>query len=296
MNQDQKFEVTDVALSGLSLLDVLKAQGIQELPPLHLLRVNGRAVHSLLEPCSVPVVIEVLPTEVRTGLFQESWVLYEDNDIIVCNKPAGLPTQPTVDKHRANLFTLLGEREKERGLSAYVGLHHRLDKDTTGVILFARDKRANASLAEQFQSHKIQKTYRAICQRKLILPKFPMHIENYLGIVGKKGPQRVMGEKKSGGDFAITDVSLVQAFRRFLYVEARPKTGRMHQVRVHLSQKKMPILGDPLYGVPFPGVSRTLLHAHTLSFQHPCRDESMVIEAPLPEEFMRLLDESGSKS
>jgi RluA family pseudouridine synthase len=226
-------------------------------------------------------------------------ILYEDKWLIALNKPSGLPTQPTLDPLRANLFGVLKKFLSDRdGVEdAYVGLHHRLDRDTSGVILFTKREDANKGVAELFSGHWIKKTYHAISWRgpgsKSRATDEQFTVENYLDVVSEKNGKKRYGSVNSGGDLAITDFRVIESFRDALWLEARPETGRTHQIRVHLSGKGLPIFGDDLY---FPeGVSlilpppRLMLHAQKLEFEHPMSGAKIRIDAPLPEEFVHYL-------
>ncbi|OFZ79450.1 MAG: hypothetical protein A2583_02910 [Bdellovibrionales bacterium RIFOXYD1_FULL_53_11] len=217
-------------------------------------------------------------------------MLFEDDYLIAINKPSGLPSQPTMDAARANLFdsakALLSA--DIGGGEAYLGMHHRLDRDTSGVIVFTKSRVANAAMAHAFKEHGIQKTYLALSLRPAKKPPDRWHVENNLGVVSRKGGRARYGAVRSGGDRARTDFSLLEASDRALLIEARPLTGRTHQIRVHLAGCGLPILGDDLYGAADGAgvdVPRLMLHAHLLRLDHPVTGVLLEICAPLPEDF-----------
>lgn len=226
-------------------------------------------------------------------------ILFEDQWLIAVNKPSGLPTQPTLDPLRPNLFglvqTLLSEREQNP--DAYVGLHHRLDRDTSGVVLFTKREDANKGVAELFSEHHIRKSYHAISWRapggRALATGDEFTIENYLGLVSERSGKKCYGAVSSGGDLAITDFRVIEAFRDGVWLEAKPETGRTHQIRAHLSEELFPIFGDELYfpaGIrPILPPPRLMLHAHLLQFDHPVTGDPIRIEAPLPEELVNYL-------
>lgn len=238
----------------------------------------------------------------------EDRVLFEDEYIIAVNKPPGLPTQPTLDEARDNLFASVKKFLQGRvGKSApppYLGLHHRLDRDTSGVILFTKSTEANAGVAEIFAGHLAQKTYQALVssagvagqKRNAIEARVTLNwsVKNYLGRP-KGSPQKggKFGSVRSGGDFAHTDFRLLERLSGGLWVEARPLTGRTHQIRIHLSEDGMPILGDATYGgsdrIGMLSISRLMLHAVDLTFPHPIHENRISIQSPLPEDFCRCL-------
>ena len=227
--------------------------------------------------------------------FDTKWILFEDDGLIAVNKPYGLPTQPTIDEARANLYKLTEKFLKDRdGPNAYLGLHHRLDRDTSGVVLMTKRKELNLGVAELFSSHAIQKTYVAIvapdeaalgkCDPK-DLGKFK--IKNFLGKLPKTGRDKRQryGAVRSGGDVAETFFEVVSRHSKEFKILCQPKTGRTHQIRTHLAQAGLPILGDELYGDK-GSAPRLMLHAWKLTFKHPQDQSEVLIEAPLPTEFV----------
>lgn len=225
--------------------------------------------------------------------FDPSWILFEDEGLIAINKPFGLPTQPTIDEARANLYKLTYEYLKDRdGPNSYLGLHHRLDRDTSGVVLMTKKKELNLGVAELFASHKIQKTYIAISDpNPLAVQKITdgsrdgkFKIKNFLGKLPKTGrdKRQKYGSVRSGGDVAETFFEIVSENRDGVKILCQPKTGRTHQIRVHLLSAGLPIRGDDLYGKKG---GRLMLHAWKLTFVHPIYGTEVLIEAPVPEGF-----------
>lgn len=230
----------------------------------------------------------------KQWIFDQSWILFEDEGLIALNKPYGLPTQPTIDEARANLYKLTYEFLKDRdGPHAYLGLHHRLDRDTSGVVLMTKKKELNLGVAELFSAHRIEKTYIAVVEiqerssgsNPTVLKGEEWVVKNYVGKL-KKGPREKIqkwGQVKSGGDFAETHFQLIRESKNRAWILCKPKTGRTHQIRVHLSEMGLPIVSDPLYGRR--GEGRMLLHAWKLVFRHPIDQQEVLIEAPVPKEF-----------
>ncbi len=224
--------------------------------------------------------------------FTPERILFEDQDLIVVNKPPGLPTHETIDSTRHHLVRslqlFLGERDKILPQRVYLGIHHRLDVNTSGVILFTKRKEANAAPAQAFQNRTVQKTYLALSLGEL--PE-PIVIKSFLA--ESRQNKRVVCSVKSGGKYAETgvralDTRLIQA-RKVSLLEATPKTGRTHQIRVHLAENHLPILGDETYGVRFPGIQRVMLHAWKLellgkSFCAPFPDDFRVLDFREPKE------------
>jgi RluA family pseudouridine synthase len=225
-------------------------------------------------------------------------ILFEDEDLIAVNKPAGLPSQGTVDPRRPHVISVL-KQQMPTGREFF--LHHRLDKDTSGVLLLGKSKRANAPLTEIFREHQIEKIYWAVSLRKnATSEKGPQavqfEVQDHLAPVRGAGKQLMrMVQVKKGGWAAETYFRTLQESKDFFLFEARPITGRTHQIRVHLAGLKLPIAGDFLYGGKSSEVPRLMLHAKTLSLKHPISQEPLTIEAPLPKDFQSLIDKFFKK-
>ncbi|MBR4449181.1 MAG: RluA family pseudouridine synthase [Treponema sp.] len=216
-------------------------------------------------------------------------VLFEDESIIVVNKPAHFPTEGTMQADRDNLHAAvvryLFEKQKTEHPNAknppYAGIMHRLDRDTSGVILFSKSRAVNAPLHRMFEEHTAQKTYFALCQlQKGVSVKEGERftVDFYMDRISPKSAAAKWGRvsegkgQKSRTDFCVKKVSGSRAL-----IECRPLTGRTHQIRVHLASAKMPIVGDTLYGGP--SAERICLHAYMLEFTHPVTGEKMCIKA-----------------
>jgi RluA family pseudouridine synthase len=167
-------------------------------------------------------------------------------------------------------------------------LHHRLDKDTSGVILLSKSKRANGPLTDMFREHQVQKIYWALSKVETELPE-TWEIQNHLVARRKDGKSLKMFRTESGGDFAHTLFKRLSKSTNAYLIEAQPLTGRTHQIRVHLLHSKASILGDSLYGGKDSSVPRLMLHARKLAFNHPITGKEMSIEAPLPPDFQSLI-------
>jgi RluA family pseudouridine synthase len=211
-------------------------------------------------------------------------VLFRDDALLAVAKPPGLPTHATADPARPSLVAHVERYLGELGRGSYVGVHQRLDRDTSGVVLFATDERANAGLARAFEGRRVDKTYVALVARPRVVPRGPLVVREALGRP-LRGAVAVGGE---GAKPAETEVVVREVLAAALLVEARPRTGRRHQVRAHLAHAGMPILGDPLYG-DAGGAPRLMLHARRLALPHPLTGRPLVIESPLPEDMLTLL-------
>jgi 23S rRNA pseudouridine1911/1915/1917 synthase len=215
-------------------------------------------------------------------------VLYEDAWLIAVDKPPGLPLHATADPSRPHL---VGAVQAYLAASCptdarpYLGVHQRLDRDTSGVVLFTKDPAANAGLAEQFTRHAVEKTYVALTRRPARLPPPRWTIEDTLARVGRGRMGRVPAG--AGGRSARTDFRLIEALPTRLRIEARPRTGRQHQIRVHLAEAGLPIVGDAVYGGDGREAPRVMLHATRLRLRHPLTGVTLTLECPPPPEFTR---------
>lgn len=216
-------------------------------------------------------------------------VLFQDSFLLAIDKPAGLPAHPTVSG-RPNALDLVSEIIERGGGRTRPILLHRLDADTTGLLLFALTRDANLSLSRQFSEHQIKKSYLALVSGT---PPASFSISNHL----KAGVRGRTVAVSSGGLSAQTDFCTLASRDGISLVAAYPRTGRTHQIRVHLAGSGYPLLGDVLYGgmrtlsltVGSVIVARHLLHAHSLILTHPQSGERQTLTAPLPEDFSLIL-------
>lgn len=232
-------------------------------------------------------------------------ILYEDEDIIVINKQPGMVVHPA----RGHRFQTLvsGVLFHSQSLSEVddplrPGIVHRLDKDTSGVILFAKTTRVHSKIAIQWERRTVDKIYHAIVFGE------PEHDAGRIDIAIRKHPKHREKQQVTteGGKHAVTDFRVLERFDGFAYVECVLHTGRTHQIRVHLQHLGHPIVGDQTYGHPTPTepmlrgetrilggdpvISRQALHAFRLSVTHPVSGARLEFEAPLPLDMRRLLE------
>jgi RluA family pseudouridine synthase len=220
-------------------------------------------------------------------------VLFRDGELLAINKPPGLPSHPTV-AGRANAIDLVHHLLQEEGREEPPILLHRLDAETSGILLFALTASSNQALYREIANRKVEKTYLCLASGN---PPDSFRVENHL----KAGVRGRTIAVQSGGRWAVTDFFTLKRGAGFALVEARPHTGRTHQIRVHLAGGGCPLLGDTLYGgqawIALEGetlpIRRHLLHALRLSFRHPGTGKEMVLEAPIPKDFKAITDFKG---
>jgi RluA family pseudouridine synthase len=225
-------------------------------------------------------------------------ILFEDEDLIVVDKPPGLPAHPTLDKNRDNLLAAVKRFLSKRDgvANPYLGVHQRLDRDTSGVVLFTKSQRVNAAVSEIFSKRRAVKIYQALTAprpaRLRAAGEKEWTVQSYLGKISHSKPARY-GSVTENGNAAETSFRIVAEYRRGTWIEAVPRTGRTHQIRVQLAEHGLPILGDDLYGADRRGADglapRLMLHAAELKFPHPVSGNGMSVESPLPLDFKRCL-------
>lgn len=262
-------------------------------------RINNRvcqyASHDLSMKDRVSILVDLEKQNSKKDLvvsyqLTPSDIIYQDAEIIVINKPPGLPTQGSLDPRRDHLYAATQRYVKENNISDYVGLHHRLDKDTSGLVVFTLKKTANKGIADSFKFRKAKKNYIAICDTP---PNYKFKREwqkkNFLKTIREDSFNKSVAADE--GDLAITDFSLLKVSKNIAVIQASPKTGRMHQIRTHLSSQALPIIGDGLYGKKTKSL-RCLLHAHKLEIQHPITKKHMEFIAPLPADITTFLQKN----
>ncbi len=235
-----------------------------------------------------PVAIDLAPEAMPLA------VLYEDADLIVIDKPAGLVVHPAPGHSHGTLVNaLLHHCTDLAGIGGELrpGIVHRLDKGTSGVMVVAKHDAALAALATQFKRHTIERVYRALVRGAPAAASGRVE-----GAIGRHPRDRKrMSMRTTRGREAVTNWSVLRRFVRSgcAWLEIRPETGRTHQIRVHLASAGLPIVGDPTYGrAREPGISleRPALHAAVLGFTHPTSGERLRFEAALPADLEAALE------
>jgi RluA family pseudouridine synthase len=215
-------------------------------------------------------------------------IIYEDDSIIVINKPAGLPVLPDGwEPDAPYLLKMLELEQAQPGQSGQgVWVVHRLDKITSGVMVFARTAEAHRQLNLQFERHETHKVYHALVQGS---PKWDEHTARHMLRVNVGHKHRTMVDHAKGKP-AVTHFRVLERFVKAALLEAVPETGRTHQVRVHASALGHPLLADALYGaVESALIQRPALHAFSLQIKHPASGQILDFTAPYPKDFKQAL-------
>ena len=241
---------------------------------------------------------EILPEDISLD------IIYEDDDIIVLNKQADMVVHPARGNTHGTLVNALAfySDKLSSGLGEFrPGIVHRLDRNTTGVMVVTKNDSAQWKVAKQFERRQMKKSYLAIVHGTPEL--MADRINAPLGLHPRMREKYAI--RPETGKEAITFYETIENFRGFSLLKMTPKTGRTHQIRVHLSYIKHPIVGDDMYGgklvypwqlqdgepaVEEPVINRVALHAHTLEFKHPTTEKQVKFEAPLPADMQKLLD------
>ncbi|MCB9740641.1 MAG: RNA pseudouridine synthase [Deltaproteobacteria bacterium] len=218
-------------------------------------------------------------------------LLHIDDDLLLVHKPPGLPSHATVDPGRDHLVAATERLLRSQGIASELHLCHRLDRDTSGVVVFARSRAAAAALGDAFAEREMDKRYLAICRVESSLAS-RWDVDDHL----RARKDGVVIAVRSGGDRASSRFRQLDREPPYALVECRPMTGRRHQLRVHLADSGAPIVGDPVYGEPEhdQGVApRLMLHAYRITLQHPTTGQPLQVEAPMPADMRRVAERVG---
>ena len=282
-----KFLVEQLQEFSRSRIQGLIADGFVE--------VNGRPAKKAGQPLEsgFSVIVRVPPTA-PTGLIAEDIpldIVFENDDLLVVNKPAGMVVHPSAGHSSGTLVNaMLGYDPDIEGIGGEErpGVVHRLDKETSGLILLAKNERAHRWLQDQFRLRKVDKTYLALVDGKP--PTSSGRVEAHIG----RDPshrKRMAIVPESRGRESISEYKTVESFRVHTLLEFHPLTGRTHQIRLHCAFLGCPIVGDEVYGKKKFSVEidRHFLHAFRLNITLPGEKQARLFEAPLPEELERVL-------
>lgn len=231
-----------------------------------------------------PEPIEAVPENIPLD------IIYEDDDVVVLNKARGMVVHPAPGNYTGTLVNaLLYHCSNLSGINSAIrpGIVHRLDKDTSGIMIVAKNDAAHISLSQQIQSKNAVRTYLAVVRGNIKTDSGTIETQ----IARDKTDRKKMAVVKEGGRDAITDYEVLERFGKYTLVRCKLRTGRTHQIRVHMEYLGYPLVGDPKYSpmkTPF-GIKGQALHSHTLEFTHPRTGERMKFEAPLPEDMHKII-------
>ena len=222
-------------------------------------------------------------------------IIYEDDDIIIVNKPKNMVVHPAPGHYNDTLVNALVYycNDTLSGINGVIrpGIVHRIDKDTTGSLIVCKNDKAHAAIAGQLKVHSIKRTYRAIVCG--VIDQDELTVSGFIGRDPRDRMKFTVTDDMHGKS-AITHVKVLNRFKNHTEVECRLETGRTHQIRVHMDHIRHPVLGDPLYGhdlgmKPPMKLEGQCLHAYIIGFEHPSTGEYMEFSAPLPEYYEKLL-------
>lgn len=238
-----------------------------------------------------PKKIDLKPQDIKVE------IVYEDNDIIVVNKPKGLVVHPAVGNPDGTLVNAIMNicKDSLSGIGGEVrpGIVHRLDKDTTGLLIVAKNDKAHINLSEQIKNREVKKIYIALVRGNI--PENEATINMPIGRSTKD--RKKMAVVKNGKE-AVTHFKVIDRFKNYTLLEIKIDTGRTHQIRVHMAEIGYPVVGDMVYsnGKNEFGVEGQMLHAKSLDFKHPITGRNMHLEAELPKYFKDIIDKLKQES
>ena len=259
--------------------------------------VNGLAARKAGQTLENGSTVTVrIPPPAPTDLVAEDIpldIIFENDDLIVVNKPAGMVVHPAAGHSSGTLVNaVLGYDPDLEGIGGEErpGVVHRLDKETSGLILLAKNERAHRWLQDQFRLRKVEKTYLALVDGKPPTPSG--RVEAYIGRDPKQRKKMAIVSENKGRE-SISEYKTLEEFNKHTLLEFHPHTGRTHQIRLHCAFLKCPIVGDEVYGrkTPTIEIGRHFLHAFRLKIVLPKEKEPRQFEAPLPEELERVLND-----
>ena len=275
-------------------IEDLSRVAIQRLIENEKILVNGKKAKASYK-LNINDVIEVFEEEPEeTKLLAEDIpldVVYEDNDIIVINKQKGLVVHPGNGNPNGTLVNAILARCKDSlsGIGGEIrpGIVHRIDKDTSGLLIVAKNDKAHINMSEQIKEHKVTKTYIALARGRIKENEATINMP-----IGRNPNDRIKMAVTKNGKEAITHIKVLEKFQNYTLIEVKIETGRTHQIRVHLAQIGYPLVGDYVYSNgknPF-GVEGQMLHSYRLEFKHPITGKDMKLEAKLPDYFEEVID------
>lgn len=257
--------------------------------------VNGKQEKGSYHVNEDDLVLVQIPDAVETAIVPENIpldILYEDDDVLIVNKPKGMVVHPSVGHYSGTLVNAVMYHCKDSlsGINGEIrpGIVHRIDMDTTGSLIICKNDEAHVKIAQQIKNHSVNRIYEGI-----VCGNVKDDEGTICGAIGRNPKDRKkMAINETNGKPAITHYKVLERFKNYTYMQFKLETGRTHQIRVHMSSIGHPLLGDELYSSgnhPFKSLKGQTLHARLIGFIHPRTNEYMEFEAPLPEYFANLI-------
>lgn len=294
--RDLKVEETGIRLDAYitSKLEDLSRNMVQKLIKKGDILVNNKEEKESYKVQKGDQILVVIPKPEEKGLKKQEIpldIIYEDEDILVVNKPKGMVVHPANGNPDGTLVNAIMAicKDSLSGIGGEIrpGIVHRLDKDTSGVIIIAKNDKAHINLSEQIKNHEVKKTYIAIVRG--VIKENQATINMPIGRSEKDRKKMAVTKK---GKEAITHFKVLKRFSDYTVLEVNIETGRTHQIRVHLAQIGYPCIGDETYssGKNRWGIKGQALHAKSLEFKHPITGKKMKLEAELPEYMKEIIN------
>ncbi len=293
ITEEQDEERIDKCIAAL--IDSLSRSFIQKMIKEGNVTVNGKPVKANYKVKTDDDIAFYLPQAQEPEIEPQDIpldILYEDEDVLVVNKPKGMVVHPAAGHYSGTLVNavLYHCRGSLSGINGVMrpGIVHRIDKDTTGSIIVCKNDAAHQAIAVQLKDHTIVRRYRAIVHG--VMKEEEGTVDAPIG--RDPSERKKMAVNHRNGKDAVTHYRVLQRFSSYTYIECRLETGRTHQIRVHMASVGHPLLGDSVYGprkCPFPNLEGQTLHAMILGFSHPKTGEYVETCAPLPAYFEKLL-------
>lgn len=244
-------------------------------------KLNDKIELCIPDPVEVDIVGEDIPID----------IVYEDNDVMVINKPQNMVVHPAPGNYTGTLVNalLFHCKDKLSGINGEIrpGIVHRIDKDTSGLLMIAKNDKAHLGLSEMLKTHDITRKYHAIVHGNFKEDEGTVELP-----IGRSPQDRKKMAIVQGGREAKTDYRVIERFKNYTHVELTLHTGRTHQIRVHMKAIGHPLLGDPVYGPSKSlfGLDKQMLHAKVLGFKQPITGEALYFESELPAYFTHVID------
>lgn len=294
IEEEQEDERIDKVLG--TLMEDASRSYIQKLIKEGNVLVNGNLVKASYPVKAEDEVVLLMPPLKTLSIEPEDIpldIIYEDDDVIVVNKPKGMVVHPAPGHYSGTLVNALLHHlgDSLSGINGVMrpGIVHRIDRDTTGSLIVCKNDTAHASIAEQLKEHSATRVYHAICYGRVKEDEGVIE-----GTIGRHPTDRKkMAMNVKNGKPAVTHYKVLKRYKDYTYIACRLETGRTHQIRVHMASIGHPLLGDEIYApgrkCPYKLQGQTL-HAKTLGFIHPVTGETIETDAPIPEYFEHLLN------